>query len=142
VGPTAVSRWLAGDNYPELRTLKKIGAAYSWPARDQVDLIPIEGHDETWASAFREVLNAHYGGEEIKDRGMFKVQVRVARTIADLGKIIAGSRIVTNDNKLMERDQNGPGMRRYWIEAGTLDRIDKPREEWLPAYVLPAAEHQ
>lgn len=141
VESATVTRWLHGDRYPEVRSLHKIDEVFNWPARDQIDLIPRKGYNETWATVFREVLNAHYGGGEITQRGMFKVQVRVARTRGDLSKCAVGSRIVTNTNRLMERDQlDGPGGRRYWIEPGTLEPFYQAPEEWLPAYILPSAD--
>jgi hypothetical protein len=49
-----------------------------------------------------------------------------------------GTRIATNDNKLLVLDEDGRGGR-YWIVPGTLEPYREAPEEWIPAIILPPA---
>jgi transcriptional regulator with XRE-family HTH domain len=57
VTPAAFARWRAGLRYPEVRMLKKIEAIFGWPAAEQIELIPMSGHDLTWSMKFTQILN-------------------------------------------------------------------------------------
>jgi transcriptional regulator with XRE-family HTH domain len=54
--PSTVSRWRSGTQYPDIGGLKKIEAVFGWPAREQIDLIPMSGYDLRWSLVFNEVL--------------------------------------------------------------------------------------
>lgn len=55
-GP-AFTRWRAGLRYPGVRMLKKIELVFGWPAREQIELIPLNGYDLSWSMKFNQVLN-------------------------------------------------------------------------------------
>lgn len=64
-----------------------------------------------------------------------QITVTVARTIGELSGLPVGTRIATNHNKILERDEAWG--REYWIEGGTLSPYFEPLVHWLPAYILP-----
>lgn len=68
---------------------------------------------------------------------MMKQSIDVARTIGELAGLPLGTRIATNHNKIMERENAFD--RDYWIEPNTLSPFFEPLVSWLPAYVLPPA---
>lgn len=55
-----VTRWLAGVRYPESRTMLRIEKQWGWPAAEQIALLPLEGYDDAYATAFRAVLDEAY----------------------------------------------------------------------------------
>jgi len=57
---TSVSRWLSGIRYPELRTMLRIDRMLHWPVTEQVVLVPEEGFNDAWATAFRAVLDREF----------------------------------------------------------------------------------
>lgn len=61
--------------------------------------------------------------------------VTVAYTIGDLAGLPVGSRIATNDNKLLGLDELPSGAT-YWIEPGQGVPY-QPLVHWLPAIILP-----
>jgi hypothetical protein len=62
-------------------------------------------------------------------------QIDVAYTIGELSGLPVGTRIATNHNKVLERDDAWG--RQYWIEPMTLSPFYEPLVEWLPAFILP-----
>jgi hypothetical protein len=65
-------------------------------------------------------------------------KIDVARTIGDLAGMPVGTRIATNHNKIMEREDAWG--RQYWIEPGTLSPYFEPLVHWLPAFILPPVQ--
>lgn len=57
---TSVSRWLTGSRYPELRTMLRIDRMLGWPVTEQVVLVPEEGYNDAWATAFKAVLDRNF----------------------------------------------------------------------------------
>jgi hypothetical protein len=53
----SVSNWIDGEQYPGVKNMKKIEAIFGWPAREQIDLIPLEGKDLRYGMVFRKILN-------------------------------------------------------------------------------------
>lgn len=70
---------------------------------------------------------------------MDTLEVRVARTIGDLAGLPIGTRIATNDSKLLELYVGPkPGVNSSsWIIPGTLEPFYQALVSWLPAVVLP-----
>lgn len=66
-----------------------------------------------------------------------RITVTVARTIGDLAGLPVGTRIATNDNRILERDEAWG--KEYWIEPGTLGPFFEPLVHWLPCVILPPA---
>jgi hypothetical protein len=66
---------------------------------------------------------------------MMSQQIDVARTVGDLSGLPVGTRIATNHNKIMEREEAWG--REYWIEPMTLSPYFEPLVHWLPAFILP-----
>ena len=56
----AVTRYLNGERYPEVRAMLSIEKHLGWPATEQIALVPHEGYDERYADAFRTILDAKY----------------------------------------------------------------------------------
>jgi hypothetical protein len=73
------------------------------------------------------------------------IKLTVALRAEDLAGVPAGTRIATNDNKILELDMvETPTMRpdagqRYWIVPGTLEPFYEPPARWFPAFILPPA---
>jgi hypothetical protein len=71
------------------------------------------------------------------------IKLTVALRAEDLAGVPAGTRIATNDNKILELDMiETPTMRpdagqRYWIVPGTLEPFYQPPSSWFPAFILP-----
>ena len=57
VSRPSMSRWRGGILYPDIRGLKKIEEVFGWPAREQIDLIPIMGYDERWSLVFNHIIS-------------------------------------------------------------------------------------
>lgn len=55
-----VTRWLNGQRYPESRTMLRIEKQWGWPAGEQIALLPIEGYNNDYGTAFRAVLDQAY----------------------------------------------------------------------------------
>lgn len=66
---------------------------------------------------------------------MTRVLVEMALSLGDLAGLPKGTRIATNHNKIMERDEAWG--REFWIEPGTLSPYFEPLVHWLPAIILP-----
>lgn len=58
--PPSVTKWLLGIRYPDTRMLLRIERIFGWPAAEQIVLIPEEGFNDEWATAFRAVVDRHY----------------------------------------------------------------------------------
>jgi hypothetical protein len=52
----AMWRYLSGERYPEVRMMKRFEALFGWPARDQIELIPVAGYDLRYSMVLREVI--------------------------------------------------------------------------------------
>jgi hypothetical protein len=59
----------------------------------------------------------------------------VAYTIGDLAGLPVGTRIATNHNKILFRDEAWG--KQHWIEEGTLSPFFDALVHWLPAFILP-----
>lgn len=59
LGCTGRSMWryLNGERYPEVRLMKRFEALFGWPAREQVDLIPVDGYDMRYSMVLRQVMD-------------------------------------------------------------------------------------
>lgn len=55
-----VTRWVTGIRYPETRTILRIARVFNWPAPEQIALIPEDGYNDDWATAFRAVLDREF----------------------------------------------------------------------------------
>lgn len=60
----------------------------------------------------------------------------VATTIEDLRGITVGTRIATNDNKLLLSEEFAG--KTQWFEQGQLENWT-PTSDWLPAVILPSS---
>lgn len=56
----SVTRWLNAKRYPELRTMLRIQRIFDWPVTDQVVLVPEEGYNDRWSTAFKAVLDERF----------------------------------------------------------------------------------
>jgi ribosome-binding protein aMBF1 (putative translation factor) len=52
----AISRYLSGQLYPNVRMIKKLEAMLGWKAQAQLDLIPVVGHDHRYGMVLRQEL--------------------------------------------------------------------------------------
>lgn len=52
-----MGRWRNGMTYPDVPGLKKIEAIFGWPAREQIDLIPLTDRDVRWSMVFNRILS-------------------------------------------------------------------------------------
>lgn len=53
----AMSRWLNGTRYPEVRAMLRLEKLTGWPATEQIVLVPLEGYDERYGTALRAALD-------------------------------------------------------------------------------------
>lgn len=58
----------------------------------------------------------------------------VAESLEDLTRVTVGTRIATNDNKLLLSEMGNGYLQ--WYEEGELTNY-RPQESWLPAFILP-----
>lgn len=54
-----VYRYLNGISYPQVKMMRKIEVAFGWLARDQIELIPAEGHDLLYGMMLTNILDEH-----------------------------------------------------------------------------------
>lgn len=57
IRPQTMGRWRNGLQYPDVDGLKKIEAIFGWPAREQIDLIPLGEPDMRWSLVFNRILS-------------------------------------------------------------------------------------
>lgn len=66
---------------------------------------------------------------------MLQIKLQVITAPGDLDGLPLGTRIATNNNKILFRDEAWG--RKHWIEEGTLSPFFEPLVQWLPVIVLP-----
>jgi transcriptional regulator with XRE-family HTH domain len=145
VTKTTVARWRTGMRHPTVESMRKIEGLVGWPLAEQMRLLPDRKGDYSdlrYGIEFKRRIAAASGEKSIVDYGSFygdwgrnrTVELRVLRTLGEIGALPEGARIATNHNKLLVLEEAYGGM--YWFEEGELTPYSAIID-WLPVIVLP-----
>jgi transcriptional regulator with XRE-family HTH domain len=65
VEPYSIYRYVSGQRYPALPTIRRIEEVFSWSISDQVRLIPDVGNDHGYGLVLGEVLKEYFGDRDL-----------------------------------------------------------------------------
>jgi predicted transcriptional regulator len=61
---TTVGRYLAGERYPILKTMRQIERIFGWKVVDQIELIPDDGYNKVYGMALQAILDEHFSKKD------------------------------------------------------------------------------